>query len=466
MYGNELVDPISPLQDPHSDLSLFLSRKIREQAASQSSSKEWSHYLQEKLIQTITPDFEKKFPQSRLGAAAVKKIWEKMNHLNELFQNQTEALNSDGKLNLHFLIRENLKTTLKQKRGISSHPFLVAQQLALKVGEALASYEGVKPELGHLTDLIWSSLSHLLPAEKLSSFKIKLDIKDRLILKWMLDLLTAEPGISYLELYALLQSKLTKFQMFRGVFTDDVEQLTLEWAAKLLPFTNFYQSNSSTVIHNLRKWVKEQLGMKTLLEVKAEALQLRYAISLSDLEIIAAELKSPGTPSPLYKELLTEAQTRLVYYPLEDWKTTIQQAAHYLEQCVEISKLGSRNEWNRRIEKWACQGELVLRFLEFPESPLLYFAHLHHQKNTSFQDPTVTVQLRERFLYRYTSPLLEPSIVHHAAEIIRKHVWYSFSSQDSNFHRWMQLQKGSDENEIRLKASRMFPLFPLPDPQH
>lgn len=470
MYGRELVDPISPLQDPHSDLSLFLSKKIREQAAELNPSKEWSHYLQEKLIQTITPDFEKKFPKSRLGAAAVKRVWEKMNHLNELFQNQNEALKPDGKLNVHFLIRENLKTVLKQKRGISSHPFLVAQQLAVKVGEALASYEGVRPELGHLTDLIWSSLSHLLPAEKLPLFKTKLDTKDRLILKWMLDILTTQPGIEYSELQTFLHSKLAQFRKFKGTFAQDVMQLTFDWASKLFPFTTYYQNNSSAAIQNLCKWVKERLDKKTLLEIRAEALQLHYSISLSDLEIIAYQLysersenvnleeaKVQGTPSTLYRELVTEAQTRLVNHPLEDWKTTIQQAAHYLKQCVEISKLSSEGEWKQRIEKWATQNELILCFLDLPESPLLHFARMHLQKNASFQDPSMTVQLRERFLYRYSSPLLEPSIVHRAADITRKYVWYSISSQNSNFQRWIQSQNGTDES----KASKLFPLLPF-----
>lgn len=460
MYGNELT----PLQDPHSDISLFLSKKIREQAASLTPTKEWSHYLQEKLIQTITPDFEKKFPESRLGAATVKRVWEKMNHLSELFQNQNEALKSDGKLNLHFLIRENLK----QKRGISSHPFLVAQQLALKIGEVLASYEGVKPDLGHLTDLIWTSLSHLLPGEKLSLFKIKWDVKDRLILKWMVDVITTQPGIAYAELYSHLQNKLSQFQKFRGSFAQDIEQLTMEWASKLLPFTSFYQSSSSTAIHNLRQWVKQQLDGKTILEIKAEALKLHPSISLADLEVVIwscrQEVRPSRSLSTLYKELLAEASSRLVYYPLEDWKTAATQAAHYLERNCEISKLGNNREWNQRIEKWASQGELALRFLEFPDSPLLHLARMHQQKSISFQDATLTIQLRERFLYRYSSPLIEPTIVHQMAEIIRKHLWYSLSSQDSTFTRWVQLQNRMDESEVRTKASRTFPLLPFTKP--
>jgi hypothetical protein len=350
-----------------------------------------------------------------------------------------------------------LKTILQQKRGIFSHPFLVAQQLAVKVGEALASYEGVKPELGHLADLIWSSLSHLLPAEKLSLSKTKLDTKDRLILKWMVDILTTQPGIGYSELHGFLQNKLSQFQKFRGSFVQDVQQLTLEWASKLLPFTAFYQNSSSTTIYNLRNWVKDQMNRNTVLEMKSEALRLSYSISLGDLEIVASQLKSPSVPSALYSELVTQAQIRLVNYPLEAWKTTIDHAAHFLEQCVEISKLSSESAWNRRIEKWATQNELILRFLDLPESPLLHFARMHLQKNGSFQDPSMTVQLRERFLYQYSSPLLEPSIVHQAADIIRKYVWYSISSQNSNLQRWMQLQHGTDEN----KALKLFPLLPF-----
>src|SRR5947209_1676897 len=155
MYGKELIDPT--LQDPYSDVSLFLSKKIKEQASSIDHSKEWSHYLQEKLLEKITPEFGKKFPNYRLGAAAVKRTWEKVFHFNQLFQTQTDALTADGKLNLHFLIRENLKTVSYQS---SIHPFLLAQQLALKIGESLASYEGLRPHLEQLTELIWTALCH------------------------------------------------------------------------------------------------------------------------------------------------------------------------------------------------------------------------------------------------------------------------------------------------------------------
>ncbi len=75
MYGNELIDP---------QISLFLARKIR-QTHLLDRSKEWSHYLQEKLIEKISPEFEKKFPESRLGSSAIKKVWNKINHLSELF---------------------------------------------------------------------------------------------------------------------------------------------------------------------------------------------------------------------------------------------------------------------------------------------------------------------------------------------------------------------------------------------
>jgi len=60
MYGSELIDPIT--QDPYSEVSLFLARKIKQL----DRSKGWSIYLQEELLEKITPEFTKKFPEYRL----------------------------------------------------------------------------------------------------------------------------------------------------------------------------------------------------------------------------------------------------------------------------------------------------------------------------------------------------------------------------------------------------------------
>lgn len=455
MYGNELIDP---------QISLFLARKIR-QTHLVDRTKEWSHYLQEKLIEKISPEFEKKFPESRLGSSAIKKVWNKINHLSGLFEKKSDALTADGKLNLHFLIRENLKTVLTQKKN---HPYLIAQELALKIGESLASYEGVRPNLEQLTELIWTSLHHLLPSADLPALDNTFEPKNRLIVKWMLDALMNEPGLAYTELHQLLQNKITFFKSSSKDLSEEIQALSMQWAGVLLPFTRFYQTESGDAIRKLRTWIKSQMhepfSEDQLTQIKASALSLNLPISLYDLEILywhtLQEIAPPRKNSPLFEQLQMEAKSHLVHHPEQHWKTAIEQAAIFLQRAHEISKIGNSTDWNHRITRLASQGELILRFLQLPETPLFHLAKEFHLKNRSFGDAQAVMQLREQYLFRYSSPLIEPSFVHQMADLMRKYGWYRLeaSGHESTFERWIMLQKDSNIRECALKT---FPLLPM-----
>ena len=454
MYGNELIDP---------QISLFLARKIR-QTHLIDRSKEWSHYLQEKLIEKISPEFEIKFPESRLGSSAIKKVWNKINHLSGLFEKKSDALTADGKLNLHFLIRENLKTVLTQKKN---HPYLVAQELALKIGESLASYEGVRPNLEQLTELIWTSLHHLLPSADLPALDTTFEPKNRLIAKWMLDALMQEPGLGYTELHQLLENKISFFKSYGQNLSEETQALSMQWASVLLPFTHFFQTESGEALRKLRSWIKSQIqepfSQDQLTKIRASALSLNLPISLYDLEILywctLQEIAPPRKNSPLFDQLEAEAKSHLVHHPKQHWKIAIEQAAIFLHRAHEISKMGNSSDWNHRITRLASQGELILRFLQLPDTPLLHLAKEFHLKNRSFGDPQAAMQLREQYLFRYSSPLIEPSFVHQIADLIRKYGWYRLeaSGHESTFERWIMLQK---DNNIRECAVKMFPLFP------
>ena len=142
------IDESPDLHDPYSELNLFLTRKIKEEFKNAGTTKKWSIYVQEKLIEKITPEFKKKFPHYRLGVSALKKVWEKFSYFSQAFETQKEALTQEGKLNLGYLIRENLKQFIGIKKSFSLHPYMLAQQLALKISECLAAYDGIRPMLG------------------------------------------------------------------------------------------------------------------------------------------------------------------------------------------------------------------------------------------------------------------------------------------------------------------------------
>ncbi len=196
------LDEASDFHDPYSDLNLFLTRQIKEEFK-ETGVKKWSIYLQEKLITKIGPEFRKKFPHYRLGVAALKKVWEKIAYYSQTFESQKEALTPDGHLDLHFLIRENLKQFFKNKKKFPFHPYLLAQQVALKISECLAAYDGIRPMLQHMTKLIWAVERHLIPPQQIPALANpyeECDSLDKLILKFMLEALGKNPQLSQEEL--------------------------------------------------------------------------------------------------------------------------------------------------------------------------------------------------------------------------------------------------------------------------
>jgi hypothetical protein len=161
------LDDAPDFHDPYSDLSLFLSQKIKEECKESGFIKKWSMYLQEKLIAKITPEFQKKFPNYKLGVNALRKTWKKIVYYTEQIQSQKEALTNEGKLNVSFLIKENLKQYLQLKGPSDFYPYQYAYQLAMKISDCVATLDGVRPLLDQLAKTIWFAQKHLLSAEAL-----------------------------------------------------------------------------------------------------------------------------------------------------------------------------------------------------------------------------------------------------------------------------------------------------------
>ena len=196
------VDESPEFYDPYSDLNLFLSQKIKQEMQHCGSSKKWSLKIQEDLIFKIAPEFQKKFPQYRLGVPALKKAWEKIAYYSQQIQRQKEAITQDGRLNIHFFIRENLKNYTALKNPVHLHPSHFAHQLAMKMSECIATMDGIRPELEQLTKMIWSIQRHLLRGE-IEQYKSPYDEYDKidsLIVKSILEITAKDPQIGFNEL--------------------------------------------------------------------------------------------------------------------------------------------------------------------------------------------------------------------------------------------------------------------------
>lgn len=182
------IDESEEFYDPFSDLSLFLSKRIKKEMDNSGSPSNWSGRIEANLLAKILPEFRKKFPKYRLGATALKKVWEKVGYYYEKIQGQKDAFKENGKLNLKYMIRENLK---KATVTDPLPPYTIAKQIATKLSECIATLEGKRPELDHLTRVIWSVQKHLLkdlsPLQAKSPYD-EYDKMDKLIVKTQLEI--------------------------------------------------------------------------------------------------------------------------------------------------------------------------------------------------------------------------------------------------------------------------------------
>ena len=197
------VDDTPEFHDPYSELSLFLSQKIKQEMANQSLGKKWSLKIQETLLEKIAPEFQKKFPQYRLGVAALRKTWEKIAYYAQQLETQKEAIGQNGQLNISYLIRENLRQYPQLATISGFHPYQYAHQLALRISECVAVVDGIKPSMDHLSRTIWAMQRHLLNWATLQEAKSPYDEYDRLdklIVSTILDLTAWDPYSSCSQL--------------------------------------------------------------------------------------------------------------------------------------------------------------------------------------------------------------------------------------------------------------------------
>ena len=262
---NELlssVEEIPEFYDPYSDLNLFLSQKIKKEIDHSGSTKKWSLKIQEELIQKITPEFQVKFPQYRLGISALKKVWEKIVYYSQQIQNQKDAITKEGTLNIHFFIKENLKQYFNNKSPSPLQPFHYAHQLAMKMSECIATIDGIRPKLDHLTKLIWATQRHLIvggsPEQHKSPYD-EYDKIDRLIVKTLLEITAKEPQIGQEELEQKTKEALQALHDLPSfasldVMTANVSAILAEKQYQTFPFhTRFLAEQKNAIINFTRR---------------------------------------------------------------------------------------------------------------------------------------------------------------------------------------------------------------------
>lgn len=299
------VDETPDFYDPYSDLNLFLSQKVRQEMQHCGCSKKWSLKVQEALLEKIGPEFQVKFPRYRLGVAALKKTWEKVAYYFQQIQHQKEAINEDGKLNVHFFIKENLKQYTCLKNSNHLHPCHFAHQLAVKMSECIATVDGIRPQLDQLTKMIWSVQRHLIHTpnpEQLQSPYDEYDKVDKLIVKTILEITAKDPLIPHQELEHQVKQSLHALQELPSLSSIDmlIGNISALLAEKLYassPLHTQYFAEQKTAIVNFI--VRHSSLCKTATPV--------FQLSELTRRIIALYTLASQLPKQLKKEIIQEA---------------------------------------------------------------------------------------------------------------------------------------------------------------
>ena len=174
--------------------------------------KNWNHQIEKDILQRILPEFKAKFPYYRLGIAALKRTWEKISYYQKKVIYR-EAYQIDGKLNINYLIKENIRSYQQNYKQSSYYYYDQIPSLANNLCECIAILEGKQPNLQNLTRIIWAVQQHLLPASTLKSISIQkeTDVLDELICKKMLYFIYHNPHLSYEKLKKLVKSNCVSF---------------------------------------------------------------------------------------------------------------------------------------------------------------------------------------------------------------------------------------------------------------
>ncbi|MBM3197642.1 MAG: hypothetical protein FJZ58_00105 [Chlamydiae bacterium] len=423
--------------DPYSSLSLFLSHQIKEEMQKTGLVHKWTQNFQDNLLSKITPEFQKRFPQYRLGVTALKKTWEKVIFYTQQVQSRSEALDEHGKLNLSFFIRENLRQYFQQNPVSFLHPQQLAYQIASKMGECIAVIEGTKPKLHFLTKIICSLQRHLLRSCPLPTKppSQKVELIDQLIVKTLLTITAKHPSISMEELEHTLRESLHSIQELSDLFSS--EKITCNISAILAE--KLYASSSFSMNFSMRE--KEALHCFL---TKHLALYKNSSLSLPELVRRMISLYTLATQLP--KDLSCSCFSSAVNYVLhkdETQRPELPQALYaFLTAELCLLKGLSSTSSEAIVQQTLFQAYQETKFLpNFTNKDLLEI--------TLWKVLSETEGFLEKLPYR-VGQRIEEEISHILIENPHKHFTSIAQETTSFFKQVQELTKNTKDLEERI----------------
>lgn len=425
------LDESPEFLDPYSELNLFLSQKIKKEMNHCSNSKKWSIKLQDELLHKISPDFRKQFPKYRLGIYALKKTWEKVQFFSTELQGQKEAFSQDGKLNLPFFIKENLKTSSKLPYACHVHPYHFAHQQAVKMSECIAVVDGIRPKLDQLTRTIWSLQRHLIPNLAPNHFKSPYDENersDKLIVKLILEIGSKHLEISQAELGYHVEKRIKELKILsEGYSENQIKKMLTAIFADQTDFTT-------------------QKMEKTL-----EAI-----------------------PYPIAKCLKRELANIAIDSPHLEGERVVQEALGFFQKAGAAIAGLEEEEIERKIQNWTIQSDMLIRWIRMNHGSMLYKeVEQAWNKNEEVTLQSFVAKVRRSYLEKNANLLPFAREVERRIWIFVKYIWYKKAfSEDAptydRFLKWhkhylypMQLAPQELVEKIEKLCKKMLPLMPF-----
>ncbi|HSW86761.1 MAG TPA: hypothetical protein VLG49_04580 [Rhabdochlamydiaceae bacterium] len=467
------VDDSPDFHDPFSDLNLFLSQKIMQEMRESGFAKKWCVKIQEELIEKITPEFQKKFPQYRLGISALRKTWEKIAYYSQQIRHQKEAITQDGKLNIHFFIRENLKQYSHLKNPYNLHPYHYAHQLAVKMSECIATVEGIRPKLDHLTKMIWAMQRHLLTETSPQTCKSpydEYDKIDKLIVKTILEMTAKEPHLSQNELEHQVKESLESLRdlpSFASLdsITCNVSALLAE---KLYPHSSFHTSFLSEQKKAICNFIRRQI---VLYKGSVPTPQLSELVR----RITALYMLASGLPKNLSEEEIQSA-IKATYPVLKETKPCLNQSIYafisaesvlmkndqychsveYVADTISLAYQEAKCLPELRGPAWDILEIVIWKTLSETEGLLENLPYVIGQRideeiaNTLIDNPNQCFSSLVASTVNYFKRIKELALCKKWAEIERKiHLW---SLQGDMLCRWIRLD--SDNPLLKMISEK------------
>lgn len=301
------IDETEDFHDPFSDLSLFLSKKIKHEVEKHGSSKQWSNKIQTDLLAGILPEFKIKFPKYRLGISAIRRVWEKVSYYYGKVHTHQEAIDSNGKLNIEFMIKENLKGYPASAPSNLPH-YNTAHQLAVKMSECIATLDGTRPRLDHLTKVIWSAQKHLLTdlsAQKSKNGQEEYDAIDKLIVKILLENTAKHPLIAQKQLQEEIKKKFYILKKITKQYSTETlyQNLASLLSSRLYPTISIHHFLDKDEKNRVQAFIEKQIEISKFSKTQSDA-SCRVETSQ---RILALYPLTSSLPKTLTKQEIKEA---------------------------------------------------------------------------------------------------------------------------------------------------------------